>query len=276
MTDNNDQRRVFISYSHADASFVDRLQKRLATSGFSVWLDRRDLIAGDISRQLVKSLDSVDAVVLLLSQSSVKSDWCWFEIEKARKREHKESRDILCPIAIDDAWCNPHEYYSHVEYMIQRNEPSVRYLKQRLVIQFEKSRLNSAAFNKLARGLVAHFEEIRESEQRLIQRLVDKIVADPRLSGSLLMLVCLCEHATGIMSVSKSESDRWEVGVSIENGRGGSAGGAIPRSWLTELTDRGYLQTNGMAEYTPTVSGMKFVAELQDRLASDERWITMA
>ena len=40
----------------------------------------------------------------MLSEESVESDWVEWEVRKARELEKKEKRDVLCPVALDDAW----------------------------------------------------------------------------------------------------------------------------------------------------------------------------
>lgn len=45
---------------------------------------------------------------LILSKDSVESDWVEFEVRKAIEKAKNEKRDVLVPIALDDAWktCN--------------------------------------------------------------------------------------------------------------------------------------------------------------------------
>jgi uncharacterized protein YjbI with pentapeptide repeats len=96
--------RVFISYSHADSRFVDKLEEALCNEGTTVWRDVHDLVAGPLERQVFDAIRFNDVVLLVLSESSVKSDWVEAELEKALQREKKEGRDILLPVALDDAW----------------------------------------------------------------------------------------------------------------------------------------------------------------------------
>jgi hypothetical protein len=44
-----------------------------------------------------------DKLLLILSESSVTSEWVDYEVETALARERKENRDILFPIQLDDA-----------------------------------------------------------------------------------------------------------------------------------------------------------------------------
>jgi len=95
---------VFISYSHADREAVEKLYERLRREKITVWLDRHDLVAGPLQRQIVRGIRMMDAVVLVLSEASVNSDWVDDEVRAARLKEKEESRDVLCPIALDDKW----------------------------------------------------------------------------------------------------------------------------------------------------------------------------
>ncbi|MCH7591408.1 MAG: toll/interleukin-1 receptor domain-containing protein [Planctomycetes bacterium] len=95
---------VFVSYSHDDAKFVDKLYARLKKEGSNVWLDRHDATAGPLRRQVVDNIRLHDIVLLVLSESSVNSNWVDYELKKALQKEVDEKRDVLCPVALDDAW----------------------------------------------------------------------------------------------------------------------------------------------------------------------------
>ena len=45
-----------------------------------------------------------DVVLLVLSESSLASDWVENELEMARRKEKEQNRDVLCPVALDDHW----------------------------------------------------------------------------------------------------------------------------------------------------------------------------
>lgn len=68
--------KVFISHTAVDKPFVRRLAKRLAKSRFQVWLDERDLIAGDsLPENIAKALEAAKAILVVVSKASVKSKW---------------------------------------------------------------------------------------------------------------------------------------------------------------------------------------------------------
>lgn len=76
--------KVFISYSETDEKWVRLLRSRLQEEGFEVWNSATDIAPGD--NWLLKSgraLQTSDAMIVLLSPDSAKSDWVRSEIEYA-------------------------------------------------------------------------------------------------------------------------------------------------------------------------------------------------
>ena len=65
--------------------------------------------AGRLERQIDRAIDLNLLVLLVLSEESVRSDWVRWEAQKARQLEQRfeeqgQPRDVLCPIALDEAW----------------------------------------------------------------------------------------------------------------------------------------------------------------------------
>ena len=95
---------VFISYSREDSGLADKLHDKLKAAGANVWLDRHDLLAGPTQKQVARAIGLNDVVLLILSETSIKSDWVELELEMAREKEKRDGRPVLCPIALDDTW----------------------------------------------------------------------------------------------------------------------------------------------------------------------------
>lgn len=94
---------VFISYSHNDSAFVDRLASHLANKRHHIWLDRWELGAGDSLTQMIQNaLTSASAILVVLSKTSVASDWCKRELTAGLVRELEEKKTIVMPCVIDD------------------------------------------------------------------------------------------------------------------------------------------------------------------------------
>ncbi len=100
--------RLFISYSHANSAFVDKLETKLNEKGIRFWRDIHDATAGRLERQIHRAIRHNPTVLLILSEHSTNSDWVEHEARLARKFEKELGRDVLCPIGLDDSWktCN--------------------------------------------------------------------------------------------------------------------------------------------------------------------------
>ncbi len=139
---------IFISYSHKNADFVTKIYDRLTESGASVWLDKHDIVAGPIKRQVLDALRVHDIVLLVLSADAVhESDWVAHEVKMARKRERKEKRDILCPVALDASWED------------KMDDPDWGHLQDKAVLDFSKWKTKAfeAPFRKLLDGLKKYY-----------------------------------------------------------------------------------------------------------------------
>ncbi|MEM7166100.1 MAG: toll/interleukin-1 receptor domain-containing protein [Planctomycetota bacterium] len=95
---------LFISYSHADSRFVTKLERVLDSQGIRYWRDVHHATAGRLDKVVERAIRLQDVTLLVLSESSVESDWVQHEVRVARAREKEEKRDLLCPIALDESW----------------------------------------------------------------------------------------------------------------------------------------------------------------------------
>lgn len=95
---------LFVSYSHADSEFVDKLGESFAERGIRYWRDIHDMRAGRMETQIDRAIRQNPTVLLILSAHSLKSDWVEHEARTARGLEKELGRDVLCPIALDDSW----------------------------------------------------------------------------------------------------------------------------------------------------------------------------
>jgi len=95
---------LFISYSHADALFVNKLESQLSAKGIRYWRDIHDMKAGRMEKQIDRAIRQNPTVLLILSEHSLSSDWVEHEVRTAREQEKDMGRDVLCPVALDDSW----------------------------------------------------------------------------------------------------------------------------------------------------------------------------
>jgi hypothetical protein len=95
---------LFISYSHGDSEFVDKIGTCLTEKGIRYWRDIHDMKAGRMEMQVDRAIRQNPTVLLVLSKNSLKSDWVEHEVRTARGLEKDIARDVLCPVALDDSW----------------------------------------------------------------------------------------------------------------------------------------------------------------------------
>lgn len=91
----------FISYSHEDEEFARRLYSRLRDEGIRVWFAPQEMKAGQaILEQIDQAVRVFDLLILVLSNSSIKSEWVASEYRSARLRERDAGRPVLFPIGL--------------------------------------------------------------------------------------------------------------------------------------------------------------------------------
>lgn len=94
---------VFISYSHTDKDFVDRLAGNLVARKAQVWVDRWELNLGDsIINKVQEAIEKASALLVVLSKSSVASEWCKKEFTAGLLRELEEKRIVVLPVLLED------------------------------------------------------------------------------------------------------------------------------------------------------------------------------
>jgi uncharacterized protein YjbI with pentapeptide repeats len=99
---------LFISYSHADSAFVDKLENHLNEKGIRFWRDIHEMKAGRVETQIDRAISQNRTVLLVLSKHSTRSDWVEHEVRTARELEKETRRDVLCPVALDNIWKESH------------------------------------------------------------------------------------------------------------------------------------------------------------------------
>lgn len=87
--------QVFLSYASPDRQLAAELAKRLDKEGYEVWFADDRLFPGDNwSLAIGKALEESDAMVVLLSPESVRSEWVRREIEYALSSKKYKDRLI--------------------------------------------------------------------------------------------------------------------------------------------------------------------------------------
>ena len=91
--------KVFISYSTPDEKWADRLRSALTKRDVEVWDPASQITAGENwGLKYGRALENSDAIVVLVSPASVKSDWVRYEIQYALSSP--QFRDRLIPVLV--------------------------------------------------------------------------------------------------------------------------------------------------------------------------------
>ncbi len=94
---------IFISYSHADKAFVNKLASNLVKHDAHVWVDTWELNVGDsILNRAQEAIRDSSALLIVLSKASVASEWCKKELSAGLMRELDEKRVVVLPVLVED------------------------------------------------------------------------------------------------------------------------------------------------------------------------------
>jgi uncharacterized protein YjbI with pentapeptide repeats len=93
----------FISYASKDHACAERLYADLQNKGVRCWFAPEDMKIGDrIRPRIDETIRLYDKLLLVLSKTSVTSQWVEQEVETALARERQQGTTILFPVRIDN------------------------------------------------------------------------------------------------------------------------------------------------------------------------------
>lgn len=126
---NDKKTSVFVSYSHADSTFVDRLVGDLRKGNIDVWIDKWAIRVGDsITDKVNEGIGSSDFLIIVLSTSSVNSKWVREEINTALIRNIEQGKQAyILPLLIED--CDLPPLLSHRRYANFKDDYTKGYLE---------------------------------------------------------------------------------------------------------------------------------------------------
>ena len=77
---------IFISYSHKDRRYVEKLEGKLIEEGFNVWIDHRIDYGSQWTETIERAIDNCDAYIVVMSEDAKKSEWVQREVIHAERR----------------------------------------------------------------------------------------------------------------------------------------------------------------------------------------------
>ena len=97
--------KIFLSHSSNDKNFVEKLAKDLVKWDYRVWFDKWEIKIGDnIVQKIDSGISESDYLALIISKSSVESDWVNTEWTSMAITAMNEKKAKIFPILIED--CN--------------------------------------------------------------------------------------------------------------------------------------------------------------------------
>ena len=98
----NNEKKVFLSHSHADKNIVEKLKNVLEDNGIKTWYDDIDMNIGDIvNEKIIEGITQSDCFLFVISPNSVKSNWVKYELSEAYHQCITENKKIF-PVLIGD------------------------------------------------------------------------------------------------------------------------------------------------------------------------------
>ncbi len=115
---------IFISYSHKDKVFAERLISDLREEGVTVWYDHFNIRVGNsIISQIEEGIRSTDNMLVILSKNSVYSPSVLTELELANYKSFEMARPYIIPAILDDeALSNMPKYLEIIVYLDFRKD----------------------------------------------------------------------------------------------------------------------------------------------------------
>jgi TIR domain/Pentapeptide repeats (8 copies) len=102
MVQANEWSSCFISYSHIDKEFVERLCSSLDARGISCLRDEGGIDAGsDVFEGVAGGIIHQDRTLVCCSWASLASDWVEREADLALEREEKQGKSVIIPLDLD-------------------------------------------------------------------------------------------------------------------------------------------------------------------------------
>ena len=105
----------FISYSSHNQDFAERLYADLQNKGVRCWFAPEDMKIGDKIRHAIDSAIRLkDKLLVILSETSVSSQWVETEVETAMEEERERGEPVLFPLRIDEAVMETNETWARM------------------------------------------------------------------------------------------------------------------------------------------------------------------
>lgn len=152
-------KRIFISYSWANKDIADMIDEKFSKMGIKLTKDERDLKFKESIKEFMQSIGKHDYVIMLISDSYLKSSNCMYEVmEVMRDRQYKD-RILFILLRDEDK-----KYYKDYESRMKNDE------------EFKNLKIGTNIYSPLGRiEYVKYWERKQEELENEIKKIKDDI-----------------------------------------------------------------------------------------------------
>lgn len=103
--------KIFISYSHNDEEYLNRLKSHFSTmrrnGQIEIWYDRAINAGDEFESEIFRNLQNADIILLLTSANFLDSDYCYTKELKIALERHSKGDVVVIPVILTDCdWKN--------------------------------------------------------------------------------------------------------------------------------------------------------------------------
>jgi hypothetical protein len=252
------QIRLFLSYAREDESSVQAIYNRLHDEGFIPWMERKNLLPGEVWEVAIESaIRSSDLFLLFLSSNSVtKRGFLQKEVSTALDiLKEKLDRDIyLIPIRLEV--CEVPERIQHLHYLDIFKEESWAVLVNAI----------QAGAIRRAQGIHPVVQETRQAESPLSWEIEIRRILNSEVDSDITMLGSVGEYIEAILAEAPHPpSAQAAFHEALRN---------IVYSWQPSVSDSSSFLNymfDLLGAYTPSLGFNKVLSLLQLYLSSPEK-----
>ena len=229
---------VFISHASEDKErFVIKFATRLRENGVDAWLDKWEMLPGDILIKKIfdEGIKNSDVVIIVLSQISVKKPWVREEIN-ASFMQRISGKVRIIPVVIDEC---------EIPLVLQAT-------------LYEKIS-NSDNYNESLRRILFSIFDISEKPSlgnppRFVQLHIDKIPGLTRTDTSILKLACELTLEEGVSFVNSSRLEQEAKNLDLSTEEILESIQVLENRWLIKVT---WVHGGGLPPFKITTRGFE-------------------
>jgi len=119
------QPKIFLSYSHSDRQWADRLliHLRAFADGVEVWSDSQIAIGADWSDAITKAIASADFAIILVSADYLASDFIASGELPALLKSSAQGRTLILPVMLSAAFIDPASPLLNIQFVNDPHRP---------------------------------------------------------------------------------------------------------------------------------------------------------